>query len=329
MALSLMLHLPKLDQTFSCEYGELPEPVSLPGCTPLHGRDFVDPLQDRSNQAYRLILQIAKRHRLAAGILVNSFLDLEPGAFKALREEGSGMPAVYPVGPLIQAGSASEGDGSGCLRWLDEQPRGSVIFVSFGSGGTLSHEQLNELAFGLEKSGQRFLWVVRSPHEKAANATYFSAQSINDPFDFLPKGFLDRTKGLGLVVPSWAPQIQVLSHGSIGGFLTHCGWNSSLESIVHGVPLIGWPLYAEQKMNAVLLSEDLKVARRVKMNKNGIVEGEEIAKYFRELIGEEGKVLRNKMRDLKDAAAMVLSEDGSSTKSLAEVAQIWMNQKTM
>ncbi|KAA8528256.1 hypothetical protein F0562_035493 [Nyssa sinensis] len=330
MGLSFVFHLPKLDETFSCEYRDLPEPVKLPGCVPIHGTDLLDPIQDRKNEVYKWMLHHLKRHTMAHGIIVNSFLDLEPGAFKALKEDWPGIPPVYPVGPLIQTGSTNGGDEPAqCLRWLDMQSQGSVLFVSFGSGGTLSHEQLNELALGLEMSGQRFLWVVKSPHDNAANATFFSVRSFKDPFDFLPKGFLDRTKGLGLVVPSWAPQIQVLSHGSTGGFLTHCGWNSTLESIVHGVPLIAWPLYAEQKMNAVLLTDGLKVGLRVKANENGIVGREAIAKYVKELIGgEEGKLLRKRMKDLKDAAVIALGEDGSSTKSLAEVAQIWRNHKS-
>ncbi|KAF8380091.1 hypothetical protein HHK36_027561 [Tetracentron sinense] len=328
MGLSVFLHLQKLDEEVSCEYRDLPELVKIPGCVPIHGRDLLDPVQDRKNEAYRWLLHHGKRYSLAEGIMVNSFMELEAGAIKALMEEESGKPPVYPIGPLIQTGSTSGADGSGCLRWLDSQPRGSVLFVSFGSGGTLSHEQLNELASGLEMSEQRFLWVVRSPHEKAANATYFSAESIKDPFDFLPEGFLERTKGLGLVVPSWAPQIQVLSHGSTGGFLTHCGWNSVLESVVHGMPLIAWPLYAEQKMNAVMLTEELKVALRPKVNENGLVGREEITKVVKGLMeGEEGKKLRNRMRDLKDASAEVLSENGSSTKSLSDVVQKWKNHK--
>ncbi|CAL5396868.1 unnamed protein product [Camellia sinensis] len=120
-------------------------------------------------------------------------------------------------------------------------------------------------------SGQRFLWVVRSPNDKSANAAFFTAQSQNDPFGFLPEGFLERTKGRGLVVQSWAPQIEVLRHHSTRGFLTHCGWNSILESVVHGVPLIAWPLYAEQKMNAVMLTEGLNVALRPKSDETGLV----------------------------------------------------------
>jgi hydroquinone glucosyltransferase len=324
MVLSLIFYLPELDETYSCEYRDLPEPVKLPGCVPVHGADLVDPIQDRRNEVYKGILQMAKRYPLAAGIMVNSFLDLEPGSFKALMEGKEGRPPVFPVGPLVQSGSDHGAYGLECLRWLDEQPNNSVLFVSFGSGGTLSHEQLHELALGLEMSGQRFLWVIRSPHEKAANATYFSVQSIKDPFDFLPDGFLERTNGVGLVVPSWAPQVQVLKHGSTGGFLTHCGWNSTLESILHGVPLIAWPLYAEQRMNSLLLADDLKVALRVKVNDKGLVGHEDISNYARCLIeGEEGKLLKSKMKELKIAADRALSEEGSSTKSLAEVAQVW------
>ncbi|KAL5541257.1 hypothetical protein UlMin_042479 [Ulmus minor] len=330
MALSFVFHLPKLDETYSCEYRDLPEPVQLPGCFPVHGLDFISPVQDRNNVGYKAVLELAKRYCEADGFLVNSFVDLEPGAFKALNERTHhNNPPVYPVGPLVQTGSppSLELDGSECLNWLDKQPEGSVLFVSFGSGGTLSQDQLNELSFGLEMSGQRFLWVVRSPHEKAANAAYFGIKSKEDPFDFLPRGFLERTKEVGLVVPSWAPQVRVLSHGSTGGFLSHCGWNSTLESIVNGVPMIAWPLYAEQKMNAVLLGDDVKVAFRVKFDENGLVGREEIAKCVRDLMkGEEGKLIRKRVEELKEAASLVLSEEGSSAKALAEVAQMWKSQ---
>ncbi|XP_021280942.1 hydroquinone glucosyltransferase [Herrania umbratica] len=327
MALSLFLYLPKLDQMVSCEYRDLPELVRIPGCIPIHGSELLDPTQDRKNDSYKWLLHHTKRYRLAEGIMVNSFVDLEGGAIRALQDKEPGKPPIYPVGPLVNVDSSSKADGSGCLKWLDDQPHGSVLYVSFGSGGTLSYNQINELALGLEMSEQRFLWVVRSPNDQVANATFFSVQSQKDPFDFLPKGFLDRTKGRGLVVPSWAPQAQVLSHGSTGGFLTHCGWNSALESVVNGVPLIAWPLYAEQKMNAVMLAEDIKVALRAKPNENGLICRDEIAKAVKGLMeGEEGKGVRNRMKDLKEAAAKVLSENGSSSKALSEVAQKWRNQ---
>ncbi|PSS24207.1 Hydroquinone glucosyltransferase [Actinidia chinensis var. chinensis] len=327
MVLSLFLRLPDLDGSVSCEYRDLPDPVQIPGCIPVHGRDLFDPVQDRKNEAYKWVLHHAKRYRMAEGIMVNSFKDLECGALKALQEEEPGKPPVYPVGPLIQIGSGNDNDESGCLTWLDNQPRGSVLFVSFGSGGTLSYDQLIELALGLEMSEQRFLWVVRSPNDKIANANYFNVHSQDDPFVFLPKGFLDRTKGCGLVVPSWAPQAQILNHGSTGGFLTHCGWNSILESVVNGIPLISWPLYAEQKMNAAMLTEDIKVALRPKVNENGLIGRVQIANLVKSLMeGEEGKQLRSRMRGLKDAAASVLSDNGSSTKALAGLAQKWKDK---
>ncbi|XP_058100222.1 hydroquinone glucosyltransferase-like [Magnolia sinica] len=328
MALSFCLHLPTLDEQYACEYRDIPEPLKLPGCVPLHGKDFLDPIQDRKHEVYGHVLRKFKRYNEAKGILVNSFVELEPGPIKALKEKEPGIPAVYPVGPLIQTVAIGGGDGSECLRWLDEQPRGSVLFVCFGSGGTLSLEQVNELALGLEMSEQRFLWVARSPSEKKANATFFGVESNQDPLAFLPKGFLSRTKGVGHVIPSWAPQIQVLSHESTGGFLTHCGWNSTLESIVHGVPMIAWPLYAEQKMNAVMMVEDLKVALRPTDGESGIVGRAEIARVVKGLMeGEEGKRLRRRMVELKYASTTALAEGGSSYKAMFEVAHKWKGIK--
>ncbi|KAJ0582176.1 putative hydroquinone glucosyltransferase [Helianthus annuus] len=329
MALSLFLYLPKLDQMTSCEYRDLPEPVQIPGCLPVRGQDLLDPVQDRKNDAYKWVLHNAKRYMMAEGIAVNSFKELEGGALKALLEAEPGKPKIYPVGPLIQTGSSSDVDGSGCLKWLDGQPCGSVLYISFGSGGTLSSNQLNELAMGLELSEQRFIWVVRSPSDQA-NATYFNSHGHKDPLGFLPKGFLERTKGNGFVVSSWAPQAQILSHSSTGGFLTHCGWNSILETVVHGVPVIAWPLYAEQKMNAVSLTEAIKVALRPTVGENGIIGRVEIARVVKSLLeGEEGKAIRSRIRDLKDAAANVISKDGCSTKTLDKLASMLKNKNKL
>ncbi|KAI7752581.1 hypothetical protein M8C21_016993 [Ambrosia artemisiifolia] len=298
MALSLFLYLPKLDQMTSCEYRDLPEPVQIPGCLPVHGKDLLDPVQDRKNDAYKWVLHNAKRYMMAEGIAVNSFKELEGGALKALLEAEPGKPKIYPVGPLIQTGSSSDVDGSGCLKWLDGQPCGSVLFI----------------------------WVVRSPSDQA-NATYFNSHGHKDPLGFLPKGFLERTKSNGFVVSSWAPQAQILSHSSTGGFLTHCGWNSILETVVHGVPVIAWPLYAEQKMNAVSLTEGIKMALRPTVGENGIVNRVEIARVVKSLLeGEEGKVIRTRIRDLKDAAANVVSKDGCSTKTLDKLASMLKNK---
>ncbi|KAF3968558.1 hypothetical protein CMV_007571 [Castanea mollissima] len=328
MVVSLVLHLPKLDETVSCEYRDLPEPVKLPGCVPIHGRDLLDPVQDRTTELYKLFLRSAKWMRLVEGIIVNTFMELDGNVIKALEEEEDKSLTLYTIGPIIQSGSINQVEGSDCLRWLDNQPRGSVLFVCFGSGGTLAYDQMQELALGLELSKQKFLWVVRSPNNESGQAAYFSDQTLgNNPLSFLPEGFKERTKGQGLVVPSWAPQAQVLSHGSTGGFLSHCGWNSTLESIMQGIPLIAWPLFAEQRMNAVLLTDDLQVALRPKANEKNLVDGEEIAKVINSLmVGEEGKKIRNRMKDLKIAAEKALSPNGSSTMALADLASHWTNQ---
>ncbi|KAL0414120.1 UNVERIFIED_CONTAM: Hydroquinone glucosyltransferase [Sesamum radiatum] len=169
---------------------------------------------------------------------------------------------------------------------------------------------------------ERFLW--KSPDEKASNAAFFSVQSVADPLDFLPRGFLERTKKRGQVVSSWAPQNRVLAHRATGGFLTHCGWNSCLDGITNGVKLIAWPLFAEQRMNAALLTEGLKVSLRVEANENGIVDRKQIAGVVQKLIGgAEGKDIGNKMRVLKDAAAEAWSQTGSSKKALGELVHKW------
>ena len=130
---------------------------SLLGCIPIHGRDLIEPAQDRTSEYYKVILRIGKQLRLTEGIMVNNFMELEGSAIKAFEEVGK--ISLYPVGPIIQIGSSNQVDRSDCLRWLDNQPRESVLFVFFGSGGTLSHHQMTELALGLELSGQKFLSV--------------------------------------------------------------------------------------------------------------------------------------------------------------------------
>ncbi|KGN56441.1 hydroquinone glucosyltransferase [Cucumis sativus] len=326
--LSLVLHMPELDKSVVGEYTDLTEPIKLPACSPFPAKALPDPFLDRKDDSYKYFLESMSRFGLADGIFVNSFPELEPDPINALKLEESGYPPIYPVGPIVKMDSSGSEEEIECLKWLDEQPHGSVLFVSFGSGGTLSSIQNNELAMGLEMSGQKFIWVVRSPHDKEANASFFSVHSQNDPLKFLPEGFVERNKGRGLLLPSWAPQAQILSHGSTGGFLSHCGWNSTLESLVNGVPMIAWPLYAEQRLNAVILIEEIKVALKVKMNEeSGIIEKEEIAKVVKSLFeSEEGKKVREKMEELRVAGERVVGEGGSSSRTVLEVVQKWRNR---
>ncbi|KAJ3686253.1 hypothetical protein LUZ61_015417 [Rhynchospora tenuis] len=264
MALSFTFALPSLDKQYQNQFCDLPKPVQLPGCVPIRGIDLHDAIQDRTTEIYKGFLSGINRFKEVSGVLVNSYEELEPGPIKGLKEF-KGMPHVCQVGPLIRTSSIGPGQGKECLRWLDRQPHGSVVFVSFGSGGALTWQQTKELALGLEMSEQPFLWVARYPNDESS-AYFFGSKDMQGQLNFLPEGFLTRTEKVGLVVPHWVPQVEILAHPAVGGFMTHCGWNSVLESLVHGVPLITLPLFAEQKINAVLLTEDVKVAIRPKQD---------------------------------------------------------------
>jgi hydroquinone glucosyltransferase len=321
MTTSLHLYLPILDQQVSGQYIDHIDPIQIPGCIPIRGQDLPPTFfQDRSSIAYETILRQTKRFPLADGVLINSFSEMEEGTARALMEKQhnniNNTQLVYLVGPIIQTGSNQLNE-SLCVKWLENQTPNSVLYVSFGSRGSLSQEQINELALGLELSGQKFLWVLREP-SNFENLGDHSAK--NDPLKYLPNGFLERTKEQGLVVSFWAPQTRILGHISTGGFLTHCGWNSTLESILLGVPMITWPLFGEQKLNAILLVEGLKVGLKVIFNENGIAEREEIAKVVRDLmLGEERSGIQQRIEELKDVAASALEEDGSSTRALSQL----------
>ncbi|TVU35888.1 hypothetical protein EJB05_17795, partial [Eragrostis curvula] len=333
MALCSILHNPELDVSTTCEFRDIPEPIRLPGCVPLRGADLLDSVQDRTDPAYGLTVELGKKYLLADGFLVNTFDDMERetiSAFNQLSDEGV-YPPAYAVGPFVRTCSGGDVSQHGCLRWLEEQPDESVLYVCFGSGGTLSTEQTVELAAGLEASGQRFLWVVRFPSDKDRSASFFGGGSDDDdsPISFLPEGFVERTRGRGLAVPFWAPQVEILSHRAVGGFLSHCGWNSTLEAVAAGVPTLAWPLYAEQRMNAVMLSERVGLALRPMANdrvNDGVVLREEVATAVTELmVGEKGAAAREKARELREAAAEAWAPDGPSCKAFEVVAGKWKN----
>ncbi|CAN0908784.1 Hydroquinone glucosyltransferase [Linum grandiflorum] len=307
------------------EFLDSTETLNLPGCVPLSGPDFPEPYLDKKKDAYKWMLHVHERISSdAAGIMINSFMELESEIFKALTEERS-CPPVYSIGPIMRLESDEDlaqlsNESIECLKWLDKQPESSVLFISFGSGpgAKQSKAQSDELAHGLAVSGKRFIWVVKPPDNDVVLSS------------FLPEGFLERTKGVGLVILDWAPQIQILSHGSTGGFVSHCGWNSTLETITYGVPVLAWPNHAEQRMNAVFLSKDAKVALRIdeSSGKDGMVGRDEIAGYVKAVLdGEEGKMMRRKVKELQAAANAAIGTDGSSTKSLDEVANLWKKKQ--
>lgn len=316
--LALLLHIPILDKEVEGEYVDQKEPLRIPGCKPVPPEDVVDPLMDRKTQEYSVFLQLGLEMRKSDGILVNTWEDLEPITLKAMREEEEeqtfGKVPVYAIGPLFKPVRPS-GSRSPLLDWLDEQPSESVIYISFGSLGVLSAEQITEMAWGLEMSQQRFIWVLRPPSK--------NDHASKDAVDYLPDGFLARTHNLGLVITTWAPQSEILGHQSVGGFLSHCGWNSAVESILNGVPMIAWPLYAEQKMNGTMLAEEIGVAVRPKVLPTKKVVGrEEVEMMVRKIIADqEGKAIKARVKEQKVSGEKATSEGGSSFNAISQLAK--------
>ncbi|WVZ77168.1 hypothetical protein U9M48_025064 [Paspalum notatum var. saurae] len=330
--ISIMRHIVELHGDAAAgEYRDLPDPLPLPGGPVLRHADLPDGFRDRKDPVYAYLVEEARRYGRADGFLVNSFEELETAmaeTFKRDAEDGA-FPPVYPVGPFVRSSSSGEeADESACLEWLDLQPEGSVLYVSFGTGGALSVEQTAELAAGLEMSGHRFLWVVRMP---SLDGNPYALGTIpgdddDDPLAWLPEGFLERTRGRGLAVAAWAPQVRVLAHPATAAFVSHCGWNSTLESVAAGVPMVAWPLYAEQKMNAAILTEVTGVALcpAAACGDDGLVTREEIAAALSELVeGEKGGAVRHRAGELRQAAARAWSPEGSSRRALGEVVGKW------
>ncbi|KAL4562341.1 hypothetical protein LXL04_034542 [Taraxacum kok-saghyz] len=225
---------------------------------------------NKNSADYSGFLDLSMHMPKSAGIIINTFDSLEPKPIKAIRDglcvPDLTTPPVYYIGPLV----AAAGDRSHeCLNWLDSQPSQSVVYLCFGSLGLFSRDQLQEIATGLEMRGHRFLWVVRSPPSNNKEDRFLPPPKP-DLNLLLPVGFLDRTKERGFVVKQWAPQVGVLNHKSVGGFVTHCEWNSVLEAVCAGVPMVAWPFYAEQRLNKAVLVEEMKLALPMNMLDGGV-----------------------------------------------------------
>ncbi|KAF7082567.1 hypothetical protein CFC21_086438 [Triticum aestivum] len=331
--LSLFLHLPELDAGLVGEYRDATEPIRLPGCVPIHAHELPGfLLADRSSDTYAVLLSLAKDATRVNGILVNTFREVEPAVGEGA-DCVKGMP-VHAVGPLVwtrpvAVGVNRELEHARLITWLDQQARGSVVFLSFGSGGTLTRRQTTELALALEATGRPFIWAAKRPQEDTADGAFFGTErgGDDDPLGFLPRGFIERTSGVGRVLLSWAPQTAILAHAAVGCFVTHCGWNSSLESILNGVPMVGWPLYAEQKMNAAMLEVHAGVAARVNAAGpagDGFVCKEEIVSVIRRVMdGDEATTMRKRLDELRDGGTHALAMDGFSTLTLAKITDVW------
>ncbi|KAG0450806.1 hypothetical protein HPP92_026526 [Vanilla planifolia] len=233
-----------------------------------------------------------------AGVVVNSCRPLDrPSSTSSPRSRSSAERGVFAVWPLhlLHPLSSSEPFYDRSLRWLDAQPPASVVYVSFGSTTSMSSEQMEQLATGLRRSGQRFVWVVREADNGAIGVEDSSRIGKKD-------GFEDKVEGMGLVMRRWAPQLEILAHPSTGAFVSHCGWNSTVESLSAGVPIIAWPMQFDQPRSAEVLVGRWRVGvmmreweKRKELVKAGRVE--EVVRLVME--SEEGKEMRERERARK------------------------------
>ncbi|XP_021841626.2 anthocyanidin 3-O-glucosyltransferase 2-like [Spinacia oleracea] len=270
-----------------------------------------------------MIIDHARRFKKSNGIIVNTFTELESVGVEALFDQVSKniIPAVYPVGPILELESKTRGGSQDesqdkILQWLDDQPSSSVVFLCFGSMGCFDADQVKEIANGLEKSGHRFLWSLRKPPPEGKVGMPTEHETF---VDVLPDGFLERTAERGKMI-GWAPQVSILSHQAVGGFVSHCGWNSTLESIWFGVPMATWPLYAEQQLNAFELVKELGLAVEIRMDyrrdwktkkANFTVTAEEIENGVKKLMSLDEET-KKKVREMSEKGKKALEEGGSS-----------------
>ncbi|KAF5959042.1 hypothetical protein HYC85_000251 [Camellia sinensis] len=209
-----------------------------------------------------------------------------------------GEKRVVPVGPLVQGFVDDENEHSEIIQWLDNKGESSTVFVSFGSEYFMSKEEIEEIAHGLELSNVNFIWVVRFPMGEKVEVE-----------ETLPKGFIDRVGERGLVVEGWAPQARILAHSSTGGFVSHCGWNSTLESLFYGVSIVAIPMHLEQPLNAKLV-EEFGVAVEVNRDINGRLNREEIAQVIRKVVVEKsGEDIRIKAKNFGEKIRMKGDEE--------------------
>ncbi|KAL3614235.1 hypothetical protein CASFOL_042309 [Castilleja foliolosa] len=270
---------------------------------------------EKSHPFAKLMLQMKASDEKSYGVVINSFHELE-SAYADHYKNIMGRKAWH-IGPLLlstknneklaQRGKESSIDEHECLTWLDSKKPDSVVYVCFGSMANFTPAQLQETAAGLEASGQDFIWVVRRGKHEEKNE------------DWLPQGYEERTKGKGLIIRGWAPQVMILDHPSIGAFVTHCGWNSTLEGICAGVTMVTWPVFAEQFYNEKIVTEILGTGvsvgnkKWVPMASEG-VSREAVETTVRRAMGS-GE-MRSQAKFYKEMARKAVEEGGSSYEAL-------------
>ncbi|KAJ0101013.1 hypothetical protein Patl1_06500 [Pistacia atlantica] len=284
---------------------DLQSEAPVPEFPPLRVKDLPETKTTDDETRYQLLSRLASQTKASAGLIWNSCLELEQDAITALQQEFR-IP-IFTIGPFHKYfpaySSSLLSQDQSCISWLDKQAPKSVIYVSFGSIVAINETEFLEIAWGLANSGVPFLWVVRPGSVHGA-----------EWLEALPKGFLEMLDGRGHIV-KWAPQQELLAHPATGGFWTHNGWNSTLESICEGVPMICHPSFGDQPVIARYVSYVWKVGLHLEKK----VERGEIERAIKRLILEaEGLEMRKRIMDLKEKVDLSL-KGGSAYKSLESV----------
>lgn len=270
------------------------------------------------NGIHRLIKEAKESELKSYGVVVNSFYELEPAYADHYRNFLKRK--AWHIGPVslcnktvedkAERGKRASIDEDECLKWLNSKAPNSVIYICFGSMANFNSAQLMEIATALDASGQEFIWVVRREKNE------------NNQEDWLPEGFEQRTEGKGLIIRGWAPQVLILEHEAVGGFVTHCGWNSTLEGVTAGMPMVTWPVSAEQFYNEKLVTEVLKIGLSVGVKKwvrseGDFVSREKVEQAVREImVGSEAVERRMRAKAMADMARAAVEKGGSSYNDL-------------
>ncbi|XP_019157025.1 PREDICTED: UDP-glycosyltransferase 83A1-like [Ipomoea nil] len=315
-SLAMMLNVPKLvDDGIVGNNGEILRKQSiklLPLMPAMNSTDLLwNCFSDPGLQ--KLVFDLAFKNneslKAAEWVICNSSQVMEYEVFAS-------YPKLIPIGPLLASNRLGETSGhfwredTDCLKWLDQQPLNSVIYVAFGSHTIFNMAEFQELALGLELTNRPFLWVVRQGF----------IEETGNPY---PEGFIDRTRNRGWLV-EWAPQQKVLAHPSLGCFLSHCGWNSTIEGVSNGLPFLCWPYFADQLFNKSYICDVWKVGLGFDRNENGVIGRQEIKTKVEQLFGDEN--FKARAVDLQVEVVSSVKSGGSSYQNFSSFVN-WIKAK--
>ncbi|NP_001168592.1 UDP-glycosyltransferase 83A1-like [Zea mays] len=312
--LAFMLKIPKLIQDGLLDDKGLPvrqETFQLaPGMPPLHSSQL-SWNNAGEPEGQHIIFELVTRNNklndeLAEMVVSNSFYEAEAGAFKL-------FPGILPIGPLSADGAFRKPVGhylpedERCVKWLDAHPdASSVVYVAFGSITIFSARQFEELAEGLELTGRPFLWVVRPDFTPGLSKAWLHE-------------FQRRVAGRGMIV-SWCSQQQVLAHRAVACFVSHCGWNSTMEGLRNGVPFLCWPYFCDQYLNRSYIVNVWRTGLAVTPDADGIVGREELRSKVEQVVGDAD--IKDRARVLKDEAHRCVAEGGSSNDNFKKLVNL-------